>query len=106
MRLIKRINEAFLTVDLRKDFYETLEGPLRELIIYTNADYFAHHFIQNYYNPGFYVSSFVSHDVWQDLYWNEYWYNDPLERKVYKNALENGSSIVPWNLSDPDSECM
>ena len=55
-----------LKVALRKDFYDSLRGPIQELLDLTGADYFTHQLIENYYQPNHFVSSFNTHEDWQD----------------------------------------
>lgn len=106
MRLPCVVNEFSLKIILRKDFYEKLDLEIKELLKITNTSYFEHHLVENYYNPNFLISSFMSNEEWQDLYWKDYWHNDSLERKVYKNAIINGSSVSLWTSLDNKEECM
>lgn len=106
MRSFKTLCDMSVKIDLRKDLNDKLKSDLLELQTFTNACYFEHLLVDRYYNPGFFISSFSSNEEWQDLYWKEYWHNDILERKAYKNALLNGSSMIPWNLIDKVDDCM
>jgi hypothetical protein len=95
-----------LKVALRKDFYDSLRGPIQELLDLTGADYFTHQLIENYYQPNHFVSSFNTHEDWQDTYWSDYWDKDPIERKIHKNSRANGVSLSIWQVSDNSSQCM
>lgn len=106
MKKFEIVETPKIKVALRKDFYDTLQPYLDELLNLTGADYFAHQLIENYYQPGHFVSSFNTHEDWQDNYWLNFWDKDPLERKIHKNAIMNGLSFSLWQISDPDSKCM
>ncbi len=106
MKKVEIIQNTKIKVALRKDFFDILRDPIRDLLEFTGANYFAHQIIENYYQPNHFVSSFNTHEDWSDLYWSKFWFNDPLERKIHKNAKINGSSVSLWQLSDPDSDCM
>jgi hypothetical protein len=106
MKTIEFIQDSKIKVALRKDFYDVLRNPIRELLDVTGANYFSHQIIENYYQTGHFVSSFNAHEDWLDTYWSEFWDNDPFERKIHKNAKINGFTVSLWQLSDPDSKCM
>ena len=106
MRLPRILDEFSLKIILRKDFYDLLESEIKEILKVTHTSYFEHHLVENYYNPKFLISSFMSNEEWQDHYWREYWHKDPLERRVYKNAMLNGSSVLSWTGLDSEDECM
>ncbi|CAO5681506.1 MAG: hypothetical protein HEEMFOPI_01516 [Holosporales bacterium] len=100
------IDESFLKIFLRKELADRVVANIKDLQDFTKAEYFDHHIIKNYYKKDFTISSIMTNSDWQDLYWKEYWHNDPLERKVYKNAKINGSSVSLWSVCDNDSDCM
>jgi hypothetical protein len=100
------VENTQIKVALRKDFYDSLKIPLQDLFDITGADYFAHQLIENYYQPGHFVSSFNCHEDWLDAYWSKYWDQDPIERKIHKNAKANGVTFSIWQVSDTSSNCM
>jgi len=106
MKKHKIIETSRIKVALRKDFHDVLKAPISELLDLTGADYFEHQIIKNYYQPNHFVSAFNTHEEWLDNYWANFWDNDPLERKLHKNAQINGLSFCLWHLSDPNSDCM
>ncbi len=106
MKKIEIIQNAKIKVALRKDFYDVLRNPIAELLDVTGANYFSHQIIENYYQPNHFVSSFNCNEDWLDTYWSEFWDNDPIERKINKNAQANGVTFSIWQVSDPTSPCM
>jgi len=100
------IENSRIKVALRKDFYDVLRKDLEEVLELTGATYFSHQFIENYYQPNHFVSSFNSHEDWLDVYWSEFWDKDPIERKIHKNAKANGVTFSIWKVSDIASQCM
>jgi hypothetical protein len=100
------IENSRIKIAKRKDFYDALREPLQELLELTGASFFAHQFIDNYYQLGHFVSSFNTHEDWLDTYWSEFWDKDPIERKIHKNAKANGVTFSIWKVSDPTSSCM
>ena len=106
MKRLEVIENSRIKIALRKDFYDALHQPIQDLLDLTEADYFAHNLIENYYQPNHFVSSFNTHEDWLDTYWSEYWDKDPIERKVHKNAKTSGVTFSIWQISDPSSQCM
>ena len=102
----KIIKHPEITITLKKDFYGVFDKNIKELFKETGISYFAHQLIENYRMPNHKVSSFYTNENWQEIYWNNFWNNDPIEKIAHQNAGKNGISLTSWQICDPTSECM
>lgn len=95
---MKEIKDTFLTIRLMSGLYPKMKEAIQSFQDLTGADYIEHNIVKNYYGRDFLISSFCNQNDWQELYWKEFWFNDPLERKVHKNILLNKTAMIPWSL--------
>jgi hypothetical protein len=106
LKKLEIIKNDRITISLRKDFFDVFSQQIKDIFYLTGANYFAHQIIENYYAPNHFVSSFNTCEEWSDIYWDKYWDQDPIERKIHKNARTNGVSMSIWQVSDTSSLCM
>lgn len=95
-----------IKVTMRKDFYTNFDGQLKQLAEETGAIYFAHNIIKNYKETGHKVSTFCNHEIWHDVYWNDYCYDDPLEKISHQVTLKNDFSVISWAMDHYLSPCV
>lgn len=101
------INDTYVTIAVRKDFHQDIQEELHSFVNLTGVHYFSHQLISNYYKKDFYISAFDLDQKWGDLYWREHWFNDPVERKVIKNAQNKASAVVFIEfVQDQENDCL
>lgn len=104
---VEFINDNYVTIALRKDLHQSLKKELDDFMTLTKAQYFSHQLITDYYKENFYISAFDLDQNWGDLYWREYWFNDPVERKVIKNAQNKASSVIFMEfVQEKENDCL
>ena len=105
MRRPKIINYPDMKVIMRKDFYDVFDNQLKKAVEDAGATFFAHVLIKNYRQKDHKVSTFCNHEDWHEIYWEQYYNEDPLEKTIHQAAQKNNFGVISWEITKNSSPC-